>query len=42
MIECKVVIIFGVSGVLGWLFVNEIFNDYFKKGIWSGVLVLMN
>jgi hypothetical protein len=42
MTEGKVAIIFGASGVSGWSFVNEILNDYPKKGIWSGVLALTN
>jgi hypothetical protein len=42
MAEGKVAIIFGASGVSGWSFVNEILNDYPKKGVWDGVLALTN
>ncbi|KAK0388033.1 hypothetical protein NLU13_4277 [Sarocladium strictum] len=42
MVEGKVAIVFGASGVSGWSFVNEILNDYPKKGVWSGVLALTN
>lgn len=38
----KVALIFGASGVTGWAFVNEILNDYPKKGVWSGVHALTN
>lgn len=38
----KVALIFGASGVSGWSFVNEMLNDYPKKGIWTGVHALTN
>lgn len=38
----KSALIFGASGVTGWSFVNEILNDYPKKGIWSQVHALTN
>ncbi|KAH6867406.1 hypothetical protein B0T10DRAFT_569446 [Thelonectria olida] len=42
MAEDKYAIVFGASGVSGWSFVNEILNDYPKKGVWSGVFALTN
>ena len=42
MEEGKVAIVFGASGVSGWGFVNEVLNDYPRKGMWSGVLALTN
>jgi hypothetical protein len=42
MASGKVALIFGASGVSGWSFVNEILNDYPKKGIWTGVHALTN
>lgn len=38
----KTALIFGASGVSGWSFVNEILNDYPKKGVWDGVFALTN
>ncbi|KAF2669330.1 hypothetical protein BT63DRAFT_440017 [Microthyrium microscopicum] len=38
----KVALVFGASGVTGWSFVNEILNDYPKKGIWGKVYALTN
>jgi nucleoside-diphosphate-sugar epimerase len=38
----KSALIFGASGVTGWAFVNEILNDYPKKGIWGSVHALTN
>jgi hypothetical protein len=38
----KFALIFGASGVSGWALVNEILNDYPKKGIWGGVYALTN
>jgi hypothetical protein len=38
----KVALVFGASGVSGWSFVNEILNDYPKKGIWGEVYALTN
>jgi hypothetical protein len=38
----KVAIVFGASGVSGWSFVNEMLNDYPKKGIWGDVYALTN
>jgi hypothetical protein len=38
----KSALIFGASGVTGWAFVNEILNDYPKKGIWRKVHALTN
>jgi len=38
----KSALIFGASGVTGWAFVNEILNDYPKKGIWKNVHALTN
>ena len=38
----KVALIFGASGVTGWAFVNEILNDYPRKGVWEGVYALTN
>ncbi|KAH8651832.1 hypothetical protein BGZ60DRAFT_436413 [Tricladium varicosporioides] len=38
----KSALIFGASGVTGWAFVNEILNDYPKKGIWGKVHALTN
>ena len=38
----KRALIFGASGVSGWSFVNEILNDYPKKGIWDGVVAMTN
>lgn len=38
----KRALIFGASGVTGWAFVNEILNDYPKKGVWGGVVALTN
>jgi len=38
----KVALVFGASGVSGWSFVNEILNDYPKKGVWQEVYALTN
>lgn len=38
----KTALVFGASGVTGWAFVNELLNDYPKKGIWDGVYALTN
>lgn len=38
----KSALIFGASGVTGWAFVNEMLNDYPKKGIWGKVYALTN
>jgi len=38
----KSALIFGASGVTGWAFVNEILNDYPKKGVWKNVYALTN
>jgi hypothetical protein len=38
----KSALIFGASGVTGWAFVNEILNDYPKKGVWTKVHALTN
>ncbi|KAF1990405.1 hypothetical protein K402DRAFT_348505 [Aulographum hederae CBS 113979] len=38
----KSALIFGASGVTGWAFVNEILNDYPKKGVWDQVHALTN
>ncbi|KIW09230.1 uncharacterized protein PV09_00157 [Verruconis gallopava] len=38
----KSALIFGASGVTGWTFVNEILNDYPRKGIWDKVHALTN
>jgi hypothetical protein len=38
----KSAIVFGASGVTGWSFVNEILNDYPKKGTWDKVHALTN
>ncbi|KAH7039882.1 uncharacterized protein B0I36DRAFT_370828 [Microdochium trichocladiopsis] len=38
----KTALIFGASGVTGWAMVNEILNDYPKKGIWNKVYALTN
>jgi len=38
----KSALIFGASGVTGWAFVNEILNDYPKKGVWKNVRALTN
>ena len=38
----KSAIVFGASGVSGWAFVNEILEDYPKKGIWSKVHAMTN
>lgn len=38
----KRALVFGASGVSGWSFVNEILNDYPKKGIWDGVVAMTN
>ncbi|KAG9240196.1 hypothetical protein BJ878DRAFT_311979 [Calycina marina] len=38
----KSALIFGASGVTGWAFVNEILNDYPKKGIWKNVHAMTN
>lgn len=38
----KVALVFGASGVTGWAFVNEILNDYPRKGLWNGVLAFTN
>lgn len=38
----KVALVFGASGVSGWSFVNEILNDYPKKGVWGDVYALTN
>lgn len=42
MADGKVALVFGASGVTGWAFVNEILNDYPRKGIWKSVLALTN
>jgi hypothetical protein len=33
----KTALVFGVSGVSGWSFVNEMLNDYPEKGVWAKV-----
>jgi hypothetical protein len=38
----KTALVFGASGVTGWATVNEILNDYPKKGIWKKVHALTN
>ncbi|KAF2465274.1 uncharacterized protein BDR25DRAFT_328677 [Lindgomyces ingoldianus] len=38
----KSALVFGASGVTGWSFVNELLNDYPKKGIWGKVHALTN
>jgi nucleoside-diphosphate-sugar epimerase len=38
----KSALVFGASGVTGWSVVNEILNDYPKKGIWDKVYALTN
>nr|OQO26168.1 hypothetical protein B0A51_03887 [Rachicladosporium sp. CCFEE 5018] len=38
----KRALIFGASGVTGWSFVNELLNDYPKKGVWDGVVAMTN
>jgi hypothetical protein len=38
----KSALVFGASGVTGWSFVNEILNDYPKKGVWGKVHALTN
>jgi len=38
----KSALIFGASGVSGWAFVNEMLNDYPKKGVWGKVHALTN
>lgn len=38
----KSALIWGASGVTGWAFVNEILNDYPKKGIWTKVHAMTN
>jgi hypothetical protein len=38
----KSALVFGASGVTGWSFVNEILNDYPKKGVWDKVHALTN
>lgn len=38
----KSALIFGASGVTGWAFVNEILNDYPRKGTWGKVHALTN
>lgn len=38
----KSALIFGASGVTGWAFVNEILNDYPRKGVWKKVHALTN
>lgn len=38
----KTALVFGASGVTGWTFVNEMLNDYPKKGIWDKVHALTN
>ena len=38
----KSALVFGASGVSGWSFVNEILNDYPKKGTWDKVHALTN
>jgi hypothetical protein len=38
----KSALVFGATGVTGWSFVNEILNDYPKKGIWKRVHALAN
>lgn len=38
----KSAVVFGASGVTGWSFINEILNDYPKKGIWGKVHALTN
>ena len=38
----KRALVFGASGVTGWSFINELLNDYPKKGIWEGVVAMTN
>lgn len=38
----KTALIFGASGVTGWSFVNEVLNDYPRKGVWDGVYAMTN
>lgn len=38
----KTALVFGASGVTGWACVNELLNDYPKKGIWAKVYALTN
>lgn len=38
----KKALVFGASGVTGWSFINELLNDYPKKGIWDGVVAMTN
>lgn len=38
----KRALVFGASGVTGWALVNEILNDYPKKGVWGNVVALTN
>lgn len=35
-------LVFGASGILGWAIVNEILNNYPKKGTYSKVTALTN
>ena len=42
MPEGKVALVLGASGVTGWAAINEILNDYPKKGVWSRVHALAN
>lgn len=38
----KSALVFGASGVTRWTFVNEILNDYPRRGIWDKVHALTN
>lgn len=38
----KSALVFGASGVTGWSFINEILNDYPKKGLWKRAHALTN
>ena len=38
----KTALVYGASGVSGWSFVNEILNDYPRKGVWDEVYALTN
>lgn len=42
MADLKYALVFGASGVTGWAFVNEVLNDYPKKGTFGGVIALTN
>ncbi|KXJ96353.1 hypothetical protein Micbo1qcDRAFT_210679 [Microdochium bolleyi] len=42
MSDLKTALVFGASGVTGWAMVNEIINDYPKKGTWKKVYALTN